>query len=198
MILKHQTFHSYPHHKNVGSLVPVNSTLKSNTNENMKNLNHYVAIYKEQLNKGDILIAYNELVKFIMNLRVDFIKRLSKHYSFSGILHGYMDYTYFYYTNDFLKSKKLKLGLVLNHVEMRFEIWLLGNTKAVQKKYWNLLKESKWNKDKIEMPKYSVLEVIIEGQPDFDELPLLSQNIEKKMMEVSDEIINAINKLNPS
>jgi uncharacterized protein YheU (UPF0270 family) len=31
----------------------------------MKNLNHYVAIYKEQLNKGDILIAYNELVKFV-------------------------------------------------------------------------------------------------------------------------------------
>jgi len=164
----------------------------------MKNLNHYVAIYKEQLNKGDILIAYNELVKFVMKLRVDFMKRLSKQYSFSGILHGYLDYTYFYYTNEFLKSKKLKLGLVLNHVEMRFEIWLLGNTIAVQKNYWSLLKESKWNKDKIEMPKYSVLEVIIENKPDFDELPLLSQNIEKKMIEVSDEIINAINQLNPA
>ncbi|MFK7904387.1 MAG: hypothetical protein AB8B69_04640 [Chitinophagales bacterium] len=164
----------------------------------MKNLNHYVAIYKEQLNKGDILIAYNELVKFVMKLRVDSIKRLSDHYSFSGILHGYMDYTYFYYTNEFLKSKKLKLGLVLNHVEMRFEIWLLGNTIAVQKNYWGLLKESKWNKDKIEMPKYSILEVIIENQPDFDELPLLAQNIEKKMIDVSDEIINAINKLNPA
>jgi hypothetical protein len=162
----------------------------------MKNLNHYVAIYKEQLKKGDILIAYNELIKFVMKLRVDFIKQLSKQYSFSGILHGYMDYTYFYYTNDFLKSKKLKLGLVLNHVEMRFEIWLLGNTIAVQKNYWDLLKESRWNKDKVEMPKYSILEVIIEGQPNFDELPLLSQNIEKKMIDVSDEIIDAIQKLN--
>lgn len=127
----------------------------------MKNLNHYVAIYKEQLDKGDILIAYNELVKFVMKLRVDFNKTLSEHYSFSGILHGYMDYTYFYYTNAFLKNKKLKLGLVLNHLEMRFEIWLLGNTIAVQKKYWDLLKESEWNKDKIEMPKYSILEVVI-------------------------------------
>ncbi|MFK7772654.1 MAG: hypothetical protein AB8F94_10965 [Saprospiraceae bacterium] len=161
----------------------------------MKNLNHYVAIYKEQLNKGDILIAYNELVKFVMKLRIDFIKSLAKHYSFSGILHGYMDYTYFYYTNDFLKSKKLKLGVVLNHVEMRFEIWLLGNTIAIQKNYWNLLKDSKWNKDKIEMPLYSVLEVIIENQPDFDDLPLLSQNIEKKMMEVSEEITKTIKKL---
>ncbi|MFK7971441.1 MAG: hypothetical protein AB8F95_13810, partial [Bacteroidia bacterium] len=155
----------------------------------MKNLSHYVAIYKEQLAKGDILIAYNELVKFVMKLRTDFIKNLSGEYSFSGILHGYMDYTYFYYTNDFLKSKKLKLGLVLNHVEMRFEIWLLGNTIAVQKNYWELLKDTKWNKDKTEMPKYSILEAIIEDSPDFDDLPFLSQNLEKSLIEVSGEIM---------
>ncbi|MFK8006464.1 MAG: hypothetical protein AB8H03_08840 [Saprospiraceae bacterium] len=162
----------------------------------MKNLNHYVAIYKEQLNKGDILIAYNELVKFVMKLRVDFIKSPSQNYSFSGILHGYMDYTYFYYTNDFLKGKKLKLGLVLNHLEMRFEIWLLGNTITVQKNYWDLLKESKWNRGKIEMPKYSILEVIIEDKPDFDKLLLLSQEIESKLIDVSNEIIHTIEKLN--
>ncbi len=160
----------------------------------MKNLNHYVAIYKEQLNKGDILIAYNELVKFVMTLRTDFIKSFSDHYSFSGMLHGYMDYTYFYYTNDFLKSKKLKLGLVLNHVAMRFEIWLLGNTKSVQKKYWDLLKESKWNKDKTEMPKYSILEAIIEKDPNFDNLTSLSQKIEKRLVEVSSEIIITVHK----
>lgn len=32
----------------------------------MENLSKYVSIYKEQLNKGDILIAYIELVKFVM------------------------------------------------------------------------------------------------------------------------------------
>lgn len=162
----------------------------------MKNLNHYVKIYKQQLDKGDILIAYNELVKFVMILRVGFIKSLSEQYSFTGILHGYMDYTYFYYSNEFLKTKKLKLGLVLNHSEMRFEIWLLGNTISVQKKYWDLLKASKWNKDKKVMPKYSVLEAVLENKPDFDNLPLLSQKIKNKLVELSDEIINAIKKLN--
>jgi len=164
----------------------------------MKNLNHYVAIYKEQLNKGDILIAYNELVRFVMKLRTDFIKSLSDKYSFSGILHGYMDYTYFYYTNDFLKSRQLKLGLVLNHLEMRFEIWLLGNTIPIQKKYWNSLKKSKWNKGKTEMPKYSILEAIIVKEPNFDELLSLSQEIEKRIIEVSCEIINTIHELNPT
>lgn len=127
----------------------------------MENLNKYVSIYKEQLKKGDILIAYNELVKFVMKLRVDFIKRLSDEYSFAGILHGYMDYTYFYYSNDFLKSKNLKFGLVLNHLEMRFEIWLLGNTIPIQKKYWELLKTTKWNQGNTEMPKYSISETIL-------------------------------------
>lgn len=161
----------------------------------MKNLNHYITIYKEQLDKGDILIAYNHLVKFVMKLRVDFIKKLSEQYSFTGILHGYMDYTYFYYSNDFLKSKKLKLGLVLNHLEMRFEIWLLGNTISIQKQYWNLLKESTWNKNRKEMPTYSILEIIINDHPDFDNLPLLSQQIEKKLIEQSDEIISTIKRL---
>ncbi len=77
----------------------------------MRNLNHYVTIYKEQLNKGDILIAYNQLVKLVMKLRMDFIKSLSKQYSFTGILHGYMDYTHFYYSNDFLKNKKVKIRI---------------------------------------------------------------------------------------
>lgn len=161
----------------------------------MKNLNHYVAIYKNQLDKGDILIAYKQLVKFVRKLRVDFKKNLSDQYSFTGILHGYIDYTYFYYSNDFLKSKKLKFGLVLNHLEMRFEIWLLGNTLNIQKEYWNLLKDSKWNKDREEMPKYSILESIIVEEPNFDNLSSLAEKIEKRLIEESDEIIDKIKML---
>lgn len=162
----------------------------------MENLNKYVSIYKEQLKKGDILIAYNELVKFVMKLRTDFIKSLSDQYSFAGILHGYMDYTYFYYSNDFLKNKKLKLGLVLNHSQMRFEIWLLGNTIPNQKKYWELLKTTKWNKDKTEMPKYSVLETTLIENPDFNNLNALTKQIETKMIKVSDEILDYLKTLN--
>ncbi len=162
----------------------------------MKDLNKYVSIYQDQLKKGDILIAYNELVKFVMNLRTEFIKNLSDQYSFAGILHGYMDYTYFYYSNEFLKSKKLKLGLVLNHMEMRFEIWLLGNTKPIQQKYWELSKNTKWNKDNAEMPKYSILESVIVEKPDFDNFDKLSEQIETKMVQVSDEILDYLKTLN--
>ncbi len=162
----------------------------------MENLNKYVAIYKKQLEKGDILIAYNELVKFVMKLRTKFIKTLSDRYSFAGILHGYLDYTYFYYSNDFLKSKKLKFGLVLNHVEMRFEIWLLGNTIPIQKKYWELLKNTEWNKEKSEMPEYSILEVALVENPDFNNLDKLTEQIETKMSKASDEILDYLKTLN--
>lgn len=161
----------------------------------MKNLNQYVAIYKEQLAKGDILIAYNQLVKFVMKLRTDFMKSLADQYSFSGMLHGYMDYTYFYYSNDFLKRKKLKLGLVLNHLEMRFEIWLLGNKSDIQKKYWELLKDTQWNQDRDEMPQYAILEAVIENKPDFDDLPLLAKNIEEQLIAISAEIMEVLNEL---
>lgn len=161
----------------------------------MKNLNHYVALYKAQLEKGDILIAYNELVKFVMQLRTDCIKQLSEQYSFLGILHGYMDYTYFYYTNAYLKGKKLKLGLVLNHLEMRFEIWLLGNTKQVQNQYWTALKNTKWNEGRTEMPTYSIVEAVIDDEPDFDDLSALAQKLEDHLVRVSEEIINAVKAL---
>ncbi|MDH7447794.1 DUF7000 family protein [Aquimarina sp. 2201CG14-23] len=162
----------------------------------MEDLNKYISIYKEQLNKGDILIAYNELVKFVMKLRTDFMKSFSDQYSFAGILHGYLDYTYFYYSNDFLKSKKLKFGLVLNHLEMRFEIWLLGNTIPNQKKYWELLKMTQWNKDRTEMPQYSILETVLVKNPDFNNLNALSEKIEPKMTKVSNEILDYLKTLN--
>ncbi len=154
----------------------------------MKNLNDIVAIYQKELRKGDILVAYNELVKFVMKSRTELAKKLDDQYSFAKILHGYMDYTYFYFANDYLKSKKLKFGLVLNHLEMRFEIWLLGNTIPVQKEFWELLRASKWNESIVDMPKYAVLEAVIIDKPDFNHLDLLSQRIYEKTLEVTDEI----------
>ena len=131
-----------------------------------------------------------------MKLRTVFIKNLCDQYTFTGILHGYMDYTYFYYSNDLLKSKNLKLGLVLNHLEMRFEVWLLGNTKPIQKKYWELLKRTKWNKDKTVMPKYSILEAPLVENPDFNNLNALTKEIENGMIKVSDDILGYLKTLN--
>lgn len=154
----------------------------------MKDLNTYVEIYKEQLDKGDIQNAYAGLVKYMTRLGTILSKDLSDKYSFGGLLQGYMDYTYIYYSNDFLKNRKLKMGLVLNHTEMRFEIWLLGQTIPVQKKYWQHFKDTKWNKDRVEMPQYSIAEVVLVESPDFNDLDALTKQIERKLLDITGKI----------
>ena len=61
----------------------------------MKDLNHYVDIYKQQLEKGDIKEAYVRLVKYVTRLGTTLSNNLSESYSFGGLFQGYMDYTYF-------------------------------------------------------------------------------------------------------
>jgi len=160
----------------------------------MKKLNDYVNVYKEQLKKGDIQQAYDGLIKYVMRLRTNLSKNLSDSYSFGNLFQGYLDYTYFYYSNDFLKKRKLKLALVLNHTNMQFEIWLLGQTVPIQDKYWQSFKTTKWNKDRTTKPKYSILETVLNENPNFNDLDLLSQQIEDKLVIVSSEIIDYIKK----
>jgi len=161
-----------------------------------KDLNYLVSTYKEQLAKGDVQVAYTRLVKYVMKLKTLFSRALAQDFSFGNIFQGYMDYTYFYISNDYLKNRKLKLGLVLNHEEMGFEIWFLGQTKDIQEKYWNLLKKTKWIKTS-EIPQYSIFEFSIIEHPDFNDLDLLSENIKSQFILISDEILESLRLLEP-
>ena len=105
-----------------------------------------------------------------------------------------MDYTYFYITNSYLGKHKLKLALVLNHEKTRFEIWLLGQTKDVQEKYWNLLKLSKWIMHD-EIPQYSIFEVTLIDKPDFNDLDVLTAHIKEALSRRSNEIIATLKTL---
>jgi hypothetical protein len=158
----------------------------------MKDLNYCVNEYKEQLAKGVIQETYAALVKYVMRLGTTLSKSLSDRYSFGNLFQGYMDYTYFYYSDEFLRTRKLKLGFVLNHTKMRFEIWLLGQTIPIQEKYWSFFKATKWNKGRTTKPQYSILETVLIEAPNFNNLDLLSQEIEDKLILVSDEIIKDI------
>ena len=53
----------------------------------MKDFNHYVDKYKEQLDKGDIQEAYVGLVKYVTRLGTTLSKNLSENYSFGNLFH---------------------------------------------------------------------------------------------------------------
>lgn len=153
-----------------------------------KDLNSYVSAYKELLKAGEVQIAYAQLVKYVQKLKTQIAKDLSEDFSVGNVFQGYMDYTYFYLTNNYLQSKKLKLGLIFNHKEANFEVWLLGQTKGVQEKYWNLLQGTKWiNIPK--MPQYSIFEVALVESPNFGDLDKLADEIKKNFTVISTEIL---------
>lgn len=153
-----------------------------------ESINKYIATYKEQLAKGDISIAYEFLIKYLMTIRSTFEKEYGDKYSCGNIGRGYMDITYFSFFNSYLRDNKLRYGIVLNHNEMQFELWLMGQNQKVQEDYWNLLKTSKWSENKTSMPKYSILEVVLAKDPDFDKLDELTS----KIIETADELAREI------
>lgn len=155
----------------------------------MKDLNGFVSLYKEQLKKGDIQKAYKGLVRYVMSLKSHLSRTLVKRYSFGNVSLGYLDYTYFYCIDSYLREKKLRFCIVLNHEKTRFELWLVGQNSEIQKNYWNILKDTEWNKYQKSMPKYSVLEVILIENPDFNNLSLLTKQIEKELISITNEII---------
>ncbi|MBC9798453.1 DUF7000 family protein [Sinomicrobium weinanense] len=67
--------------------------------------------------------------------------------------------------------------------------------QPIQKKYWELLKNTKWSKEKTEMPKYSILEMTLVENPDFNNLDKLAERIETKMIEASSEILDYLTTL---
>jgi len=136
--------------------------------------------YRNQLEKGTLQEAYRSLMAYMMSLRTHFEKKYPE-YFVSGIYYGYMDMTYFACSPKSLKDRKLKIAIVFNHEAFRFEVWLAGNNKQVQSKYWKLIIESGWQKYHL-VPTTkgadSIVEYIIVNNPDFSDLDQLTSRIE--------------------
>ena len=148
----------------------------------MEPFHDYMDEYKKQMQKGAIPKAYSGLMDYIMELRTHFQKKYPDYFVSGSIYYGYMDMTYFAFFPESLKRLKLKVGIVFIHETCRFEVWLFGYNKQVQSKYWNLIKESDWNKYHI--PKTtkgvdSIIDYILVENPDFSDLDTLTKQIEK-------------------
>ena len=156
-----------------------------------KSLNSLVSAYKQVLASGDVQTAYQSLVGIVQNLRTEFSKAYKGEFAVANVLHGYIDFTYFYLQNDYLKKNKLKLAIVLNHQKANFELWLLGQTKDVQARYWQKLKGVKWV-DEHSMPEYSIFEITLLDDPDFDHVSELSESIHRKFGSLSREIFETL------
>ena len=147
----------------------------------MDSFNQYMEEYKREMKKGIITKAYKGLMEYILDLRTHF-KNKYPNYFVSGLYYGYMDMTYFSFSPDSLKERKLKIAIVFIHETARFEVWISGQNKEIQSKYRNLFKDKNWNKYKI-VPSIegydSIVEHVLIADPDFSDLDKLTEKIEK-------------------
>jgi hypothetical protein len=155
--------------------------------------------YQNQLKKGIIQKAYRELMEYFGSLR-SYFKKSYPDYSVSGSTYfGYMDMTYFAVNPPLLKERKLKIAIVYLHEEFRFEVWLGGYNKTVQKEYWDLFKEKGWEKYRIPSTIEridSIAEYILVDHPDFRDLNTLTTQIERGTMKFITDVEDFLSSLN--
>lgn len=157
----------------------------------MESFHDSVMEYKKQVEKGIITQAYKGLMEYIMSLRTHFKNTFPDHVVSGSIYFGYMDMTYFSFIPKSFVERKLKIAIVFIHAKCRFEVWLAGQNKQVQLKFWKRIKESGWNRYQI-VPSTehvdSIIEHTIMDTPDFGDLKKLTHRIESVTLEFISDV----------
>ncbi len=158
----------------------------------MDSFSEHMKEYRKQMMRGVIKEAYKGLMEYLMNLRLHF-KNKYPNYFVGALYEGYMDMTYFSFSPQSLKDRKLRIAIVFIHDAVRFEVWLAGYNKEIQTKFWKLFKESHWGKYHI-VPTTkgvdSILEYILVENPDFSDLDNLTEQIEKETLKFVKDVEN--------
>ena len=142
--------------------------------------------YRRLLAQGAIQAAYRGLMEYMLALRAHFQKQHPELSVPGSLYYGYMDMTYFSVIPQALKERSLKVAIVFLHEAFRFEVWLAGTNKQVQAQYWQLFKEGGWNQYRL-VPSIkgcdSILEHVLAENPDFNDLPALTAQIERETLQ---------------
>lgn len=156
-------------------------------------LSFYLKKYQEQLAIGHVEIAYNAIQDFMSHLRVHFTKKYAYFLSVGNGQEGRMDMSYFTLIPNNLKQKKLKIVLIFNHKDFQFEMWLVGQNKQIQLKYWELLKESHWKNYPISgKAQDAIVDFTLIKHPDFNDLKSLTNQIATETIKFSEAVIEAL------
>jgi hypothetical protein len=90
--------------------------------------------------------------------------------------------TYFAIVPPSLKHRNLKIAIVFNYEGFRFEAWLSGTNRQVQRKYWELFRDSGWTEYRVVTPAKgvdSIIECNLAENFDFGDLDCLTAGIEE-------------------
>lgn len=134
---------------------------------------------------------YHLLINYMKELRLFFHKEYDTVFKLGSIYQGNPDYSYFSLTTEELKKQKLKFVIILNHKVLSFEICLSGQNKNIRRKYWQMFRDSDWDKyqlaESIDQSLMIVKHTIVKD-PDFSDARALTELIEKESFMFMDQI----------
>ena len=162
----------------------------------MKTMNDHLKEYTLQLQKGDIQKAYKGIMVFMSGLK-KYMESRHPGYKTSAVYPGYMDMTYFAFTPFELRGKNLKIAVVYLHEQNRFEAWLGGVNRSIQKQYIEIFKDKNIGEAKLSKAASgvdSILELEIVSDPDLDDTEKTMILIEKMTIEFSEDILSFFSK----
>lgn len=128
-------------------------------------------------------------------LRSYFSKEYEASFKFGNIYRENPDYSYFSLTTEELKKQKLKFVIILNHKTLCFSICLSGQNKNIRKKYWEIFRDSDWNKYHLAKSidnSLSIIDHIIVKKTDFNNKKELTKQIEKESLKFINNIKNVL------
>jgi hypothetical protein len=156
----------------------------------MKSIQADLKELREQLRAGSIQRGYRALLGYMTSLRIHF-KNGYPSYFISGLYQGYMDMSYFAIVPPSLKRRGLKLAIVFNYGAFRFEAWLAGTNRRVQRKYRELFRDSRWTEYRVVKPATgvdSIIERDLAEKVDLSNRDRLTGIIEEKATEFIAEV----------
>lgn len=145
---------------------------------------------QDQLRRGAVQRAYGSIISAMSQLRSHFVARDGER-AVSALYQGVFDMTYFALFPPALKSRGLKLAIVFDYESFTFEVWLAARNRALQRRYWQLLRDGGWSAHRLVEPA-SGIDAIVErdvadagalGAPD-----VLAARVDAAARELLDEL----------
>lgn len=179
----HNDHQTDPEHKFILDIcIPLTKTEKMNV-EKLGDIN--LANNLEINHQNSECLDYHDLINYMKELRAYFKKEYDTFFKLGSIYKESAEYSYFSLTTTELRKQKIKFVIILNLKQLSFSICLSGQNKSVRKKYWELFKNSDWNKYHLAESinnSLSILDHTIVEKPNFEEKRDLTEQIEKASM----------------
>ena len=125
-------------------------------------------------------------MEYIRGLRAHFKKKYPQFSVPTNIYYGYMDMTYFAILTPLTRAHNLKIGVLFEYANFRFEVYLSGVNRNVGAEYWQIIKDRGWSEytsaDDPKKVDYIIYDVLAED-PDFGDLEALTEIIEGGTLE---------------